>query len=65
MISRTATTRLRLSRGGKVSGAGRGRRTFPEPRRGTVVSIILALAGILYLGIIPGGVMEMAKLAIF
>jgi NADH-quinone oxidoreductase subunit N len=32
---------------------------------GTVVSIILALAGILYLGIIPGGVMEMAKLAIF
>jgi NADH-quinone oxidoreductase subunit N len=32
---------------------------------GTVVSIILAIAGVLYLGIIPGGVMEMAKLAIF
>jgi NADH-quinone oxidoreductase subunit N len=32
---------------------------------GTVVSIILAIAGILYLGVIPGEVMEMAKLAIF
>lgn len=31
----------------------------------TVISIILAIAGILYLGIVPGAVMEMAKLAIF
>ncbi len=32
---------------------------------GAVVSIVLALIGVLYLGIVPGGVMEMAKLAIF
>lgn len=32
---------------------------------GAVVSIVLALIGVLYLGILPGGVMEMAKLAIF
>jgi NADH-quinone oxidoreductase subunit N len=32
---------------------------------GTVISIILALAGILYLGVVPGAVMEMAKNAIF
>ncbi len=32
---------------------------------GAVVSIVLALIGVLYLGIVPGSVMEMAKLAIF
>jgi NADH-quinone oxidoreductase subunit N len=32
---------------------------------GAVVSIVLALIGVLYLGIVPGGVMEMAKQAIF
>jgi NADH-quinone oxidoreductase subunit N len=32
---------------------------------GAVVSIVIALIGVLYLGIVPGGVMEMAKLAIF
>ncbi len=32
---------------------------------GAVISIILAIAGILYLGILPGGVMALAKLAVF
>jgi NADH-quinone oxidoreductase subunit N len=32
---------------------------------GAVVSIVLALIGVLYLGIIPGAVMAMAKLASF
>ncbi len=31
----------------------------------TVVSIVVAIVGILYLGILPGPVMEMAKLAVF
>ncbi len=31
----------------------------------TVVTIVLAIIGVLYLGIVPGEVMEMAKLAIF
>jgi NADH-quinone oxidoreductase subunit N len=30
-----------------------------------VISIVIALIGVLYLGIIPGDVMELAKLAIF
>ena len=32
---------------------------------GAVVSIILALAGVLYMGIIPGTVMALAKMAIY
>jgi len=32
---------------------------------GAVVSIVIAVVGVLYLGIIPGKIMEMAKLAIF
>ncbi len=32
---------------------------------GAVVSIVLAIIGVFYMGIIPGAVMEMAKLAIF
>lgn len=32
---------------------------------GATISIVLAIIGVLYLGIIPGAVMEMAKLAIF
>lgn len=32
---------------------------------GAVVTIIIAIIGVLYLGLIPGGVMELAKLAIF
>jgi NADH-quinone oxidoreductase subunit N len=32
---------------------------------GAVISIVIALVGVLYLGILPGAVMEMAKLAIF
>jgi len=32
---------------------------------GAVISIVLAIAGILYLGILPGGVMALAKLAVF
>jgi len=32
---------------------------------GTVVSIVIAIVGVLYLGILPGGVMEMARLALF
>jgi NADH-quinone oxidoreductase subunit N len=32
---------------------------------GAVISIVLALIGILYLGILPGPVMEMAKIAVF
>jgi NADH-quinone oxidoreductase subunit N len=32
---------------------------------GAVVSIVLALVGVLYLGLLPSGVMEMAKLALF
>jgi NADH-quinone oxidoreductase subunit N len=30
-----------------------------------VISIVIALIGVVYLGIIPGDVMELAKLAIF
>lgn len=30
-----------------------------------VVSIVVALIGIFYLGIVPGAVMDMARLAIF
>jgi len=32
---------------------------------GAVVSIVLAIIGVLYLGVLPGGIMELAKLAIF
>jgi NADH-quinone oxidoreductase subunit N len=32
---------------------------------GAVISILLAVIGVLYMGIIPGSVMEMAKLALF
>ena len=32
---------------------------------GAAISVIIALAGVLYLGLIPGGVIEMAKAAIF
>ncbi|WP_298037838.1 NADH-quinone oxidoreductase subunit N [uncultured Desulfuromonas sp.] len=32
---------------------------------GAVISIVVALIGVLYLGILPSGVMEMAKLSIF
>jgi NADH-quinone oxidoreductase subunit N len=32
---------------------------------GAVISIVAAIFGVFYLGIIPGAVMEMAKLAIF
>lgn len=32
---------------------------------GAVISIVIALVGVLYLGILPGKVMEMAKMAIF
>jgi len=32
---------------------------------GAVITIILAIAGVLYLGILPGGVMALAKLAVF
>lgn len=32
---------------------------------GAVISIVLAIIGVLYLGIIPGPIMEMAKLAVF
>lgn len=32
---------------------------------GAVVSIVIAIVGVLYLGVIPGKLMEMAKLAIF
>jgi NADH-quinone oxidoreductase subunit N len=31
----------------------------------TVVSILIAIAGVLYLGIVPGPVMELAKLSVF
>jgi NADH-quinone oxidoreductase subunit N len=30
-----------------------------------VISIVIALIGVFYLGIIPGDVMELAKMAIF
>ncbi|GAB4165230.1 MAG: NADH-quinone oxidoreductase subunit N [Geothermobacteraceae bacterium] len=32
---------------------------------GTVVSIVLAIVGVLYLGVMPGKIMEMAKMALF
>ncbi|MBW6510583.1 MAG: NADH-quinone oxidoreductase subunit N [Desulfuromonadaceae bacterium] len=34
-------------------------------KTGALISIILAIVGVLYLGILPGGVMEMAKLGLF
>jgi NADH-quinone oxidoreductase subunit N len=32
---------------------------------GAVISVLIALAGVLYLGVIPGKVMDLAKLALF
>jgi NADH-quinone oxidoreductase subunit N len=32
---------------------------------GAVISVLIALAGVLYLGVIPGKVMDLAKMALF